>query len=249
MRIRRKAIINKIMGEEAQKRGFTMDFLRKHSTFWPIVIFKRRDPYQIFEIREDFEVPGKISLMHIYHPDIDLFYNDEESFTEAIKQFEAKLEEDGYAILEERIKGPRLCKADYDAVYLRHEELLRNFCQKKDIQLEDMNFQEVIDVVDQEIIGLTGREWDGIKEDFYEVAAFYMHALLRIPDTIIYRFKELTVYVERTEGKRNQVTILQELFAALMKGNSRKIIARGFTDLLMAAELEENGFENPYKNM
>ncbi|MDC7292333.1 MULTISPECIES: hypothetical protein [unclassified Butyrivibrio] len=24
---------------------------------------------------------------------------------------------------------------------------------------------------------------------------------------------------------------------------------RGFTDLLMAAELEENGFENPYKNM
>ncbi len=249
MRIRRKEIINKIIGEGAQKRGFNLDFQRKRSTFWPIVFIKRSGAGQLIEIREDFETPGKISLMWLYKQSYDLYYHDEESFTEAIKQFQAKLEKDGYAILDERKNEPSLCKADYDAVYLHHEELTKSFCKKKNIQLEDMNFQDVIEVVNQEINGMTGQKWDSSKEFFYEVTAFYMHALLRIPDTIVYQYEGVTVYVKRTQGKNNMVAVLQLLFTALIKGDSRKKISRGFTDLLLFAELEENGFENPYKNI
>ena len=246
MRIRRKEIINRIMGEEAQKRGFALDFEKRHSTFWPIVIFRRKGPRQLIEIREDLEEPGKISLLWLYKKDFDLYYHDEESFTEAIKQFQVKLEEDGYAILDERRKEPVLTKADFDAVYLHHEELAKSFCLKNNINLEDINFQDVIDVVDQKITKMKGEKLESIKEDLYEVTAFYSHALLRIPDTILTQYKGTVVYVERTKGKRNKVTVLQLLFSAL-KSDSRKKIATGFTDLLMVAELEENGFENPYK--
>ncbi len=42
--------------------------------------------------------------MWLYKQSYDLYYHDEESFEEAIKEFQAKLEEDGYAILDEKMK-------------------------------------------------------------------------------------------------------------------------------------------------
>lgn len=247
MRIRRKAIIKKIIEEEAEKRGFTLEFERRHSTFWPLVFIKRIGTGQFIEIREDLEEPGKISLMWLYKQSYDLYYHDEESFEEAIKEFQAKLEEDGYAILDEKMKQPRLFKADYDAVYLHWEELAEHFRQKKTLKEDNITFLQAIDVVEQELISLTGSKWDDAKSDFYEVTAFYAQMLLRIPDTFIYQYEGTVFYVKRTKGKSNMVAVMPELFTAYIKGGIKERLTRCFTDLLMVSELEKNGFENPYK--
>lgn len=240
--INRKKIIMEIMGEEAEKRGFTIDFERKQASFWPIAIFKRTGPQQLFEIREDLEEKGKLSLMHLFTKEYVLYYTNNESFVEAIKKFQAKLIEEGFDLLDKKRNQPSLSKQDYDYVCQNYVNLAQSFGLNNGIDIDNVSFGNAIDIIEKSISSMVGKDWDSIKQDFYSVTAFYIQLLLRIPDTKFYQYDGKVLYVERTEGKRNMTAVMSVLFTAL-RGNTRQKVIRGISDLLLMKELEEYGIK------
>ncbi|PHU33857.1 hypothetical protein CSX01_13090, partial [Pseudobutyrivibrio ruminis] len=109
----KKEIIDRIIGEEAKKRGFNCDSIRKGQLTHYLAIFSRKTggKAQRFDIYEDLLHKGKISLVCMGEK-IDTEYRDELSFETAMKKFAEYMNTIGYKKMDDALKVKEFQKED-----------------------------------------------------------------------------------------------------------------------------------------
>ena len=68
---------------------------------------------------------------------------------------------------------------DTDYVLHNHEELVKTFCDEH--KVENIEIPGAIEYMAEALSDIHGKEFDEIKMEFYGIAAFFLHLLLKIP--------------------------------------------------------------------
>ncbi|SDB19766.1 MULTISPECIES: lipase chaperone [unclassified Butyrivibrio] len=187
MKIRRKEIIKEIICEEASKREFQVEWGTKSGRIWDVATFRRNGVGQKFVLVEIVDKPGMIRLDGFYPKNLLFKYESEEveSYRAAISEVEVFLENEGYRALDEVRRQHAIEKEDRDYVFENMKELSSQFCD--DNGINDVDINQALGYIAEAFLGMRGKEWEDIKQDFYKVVAFYMHNLLKVPSLEVYR--------------------------------------------------------------
>jgi hypothetical protein len=215
MKIKRREIIKEIICEEASKREFQVEWGTKSGISWDVAIFQRSGNGQRFSIIERLHKPGTISLGGVWPKDYRFKYNPEvaESYRAAISEIEAFLESEGYRVLDEVRTHHTIQREDRDYVYDNLDELSRQFCD--DNGINDVEINQALEYIAEAFLGMRGKNWEDIKQDFYKVTAFYISTLLKMPSLELYRkqiSEGMDEEIQKEKGKSLDIRRIDNIY-------------------------------------
>ena len=231
MAIKHKAIIKEIIGPEAEQHGFCLGKNAASGAFKKMLASyeKKIDElyWQGFDIEHDSSQNDELVLRaEGINKRVEFDKNDQASFRNAITEFAQILHETGYSNFEEDEKKPRFLSSEHGYLLKNHRELANQFCCSHAID-RNMSFSDKLNYIVESVMALRDKEFDDVRDDLVNIAAFYISVLLETEGVNIVEYRGYDYYA-LVNGKRGTANALEDIFMLWYRGNDNAFVLNSF---------------------
>ncbi len=178
-----KKIIKSIMGKDAKERGYACRHDKPCFSKCTVASFNK----YVDECCVGYDIDiDPISMtdvtLQVRQEKYSKTFTDEESFKQAIAEFEEIMVNKGFDELEKVILKPRFKSADNQYFYTIYNNLCEVYHRQHKIT-NDVKIADRIHMIIESIEDSKGKDFADVKEDLIMVAAFYSETLLLVENT------------------------------------------------------------------